>query len=92
MPPIFKIGCYWVFFWSNENQPLEPIYVHVSSGGPNPNATKVWITKPGKCLLCHNRSQIPSVALKNIMRIIEARSDEVIEKWISYFGEIRYYC
>ncbi len=92
MPQIFKIGSYWVFFGSNENQPLEPIHVHISSGGPNPNATKVWITKSGKCLLCHNRSKIPSVALKNIMRIIEARSGEIVEKWISYFGEIRYFC
>ena len=26
MPQIFKIGSYWVYFWANENDPLEPIH------------------------------------------------------------------
>ena len=30
MPQVFKIGSYWVYFWFNENEPLEPIHVHVS--------------------------------------------------------------
>ena len=25
MPQIFRIGAYWVYFWSNENRPLEPV-------------------------------------------------------------------
>ena len=29
MPQIFRIGPYWVYFWSNESQPLEPVHVHV---------------------------------------------------------------
>lgn len=49
MPQIFKIGSYWVFFWANESDPLEPIHVHVCEGVPNANATKIWITKAGKC-------------------------------------------
>ena len=61
-------------------------------GSPQANATKVWITKAGKCLLANNNSDIPSVALRNIMRIIEARSSEVINKWYSFYGEIEYYC
>lgn len=61
-------------------------------GSPQANATKVWITKAGKCLLANNNSDIPSVALRNIMRIIEARSSEVINKWFSFYGEIEYYC
>ena len=32
MPQIFKFGSYWVYFWTNENKPLEPIHVHISSG------------------------------------------------------------
>ena len=32
MPQVFKIGSYWVYFWANENDPLEPIHVHVSQG------------------------------------------------------------
>lgn len=59
---------------------------------PQAKATKVWITKAGKCLLANNNSDIPSVALRNIMRIIEARSTEVVNKWYSFYGEIEYYC
>jgi hypothetical protein len=64
----------------------------VAQGSPVKNATKIWITKTGKCLLCHNNSKIPMTTLKNIMRIIEARSNDVVKKWYDYFGEIRYYC
>ena len=92
MPQIFKIGSYVVYFWSNEGLPLEPIHVHVVQGVPSENSTKIWITKAGKALLCHNNSRIPSRTLKNIMEIIEARSDDVIDKWNNIFGEIRYYC
>lgn len=81
-----------MYFWANENDPLEPIHVHITEGTPNGNATKVWITRAGKCLLCNNNSQIALRVLRNIMAIIEARSEEVIEKWKNFFGEIRYYC
>jgi len=92
MPQVFKIGSYWVYFWANEGKPNEPMHVHVSEGNPSEDATKIWITASGKCLLAHNRSDIPSKALRNIMRIIEARSKEVMQKWISFFGEAVYYC
>lgn len=92
MPQVFKIGSYWVFFWSNESDPLEPIHVHVCQGSPSAGATKIWITQAKKCYLCHNNSKIPSRTLHNIMKIIEARSDEIIEKWSTYFGHAHYYC
>ena len=92
MPQVFKIGSYWVYFWSNESDPLEPVHVHVSEGAPAPNATKIWITRAGKCYLCNNNSCIPSRTLNNIMKIIEARSKEVIQKWQSYFGTVQYFC
>ena len=40
MPQVFKIGSYWVYFWANENEPLEPVHVHVAQGAPSANATK----------------------------------------------------
>ena len=92
MPQVFKIGSYWVFFWSNESSPLEPVHVHVCQGSPRPNATKIWITRAGKCYLCNNNAQIPATTLRNIMQIIEARSAEIIEKWLARFGEISYFC
>ena len=71
---------------------MEPVHVHVSEGSPTQNATKIWITSAGKCLLAHNNSNIPSRVLRNVMRIIEARSQEVVGKWISFFGAAVYYC
>ena len=59
MPRVFKIGGYIVYFWVNENDPLEPVHVHVCEGVPSPTATKIWITRNGGCLLCHNKSKIP---------------------------------
>jgi hypothetical protein len=91
MPQIFRFGQYRVYFWTNENEPLEPIHVHVSTGTPSSNATKIWLTSSGNCLLCHNRSQIPNHVLRNIMRMIEARHNDVVRAWLTYFGEIRYY-
>ena len=92
MPQVFRIGRYWVYFWANEGNPLEPVHVHVAEGSATANATKVWITRAGKCLLCNNNSRIPERTLKNILEIIEARSAEVIQKWHEFFGEDRYFC
>ena len=92
MPQVFKIGSYWVYFWANEFDPLVPIHVHVSQGSPTSNATKIWITKAGKCYLANNNSHIPPKVLRNIMAVIESRSEEVIQKWKDFFGTIDYFC
>ncbi len=92
MPQIFRIGPYIVYFWSNENDPLEPIHVHIATGRASANSTKIWITSSGKTLLCNNASKIPPHDLRKLMRIIEANSTMIIDKWISLFGEIRYFC
>ena len=92
MPQIFRVGSYIVYFWSNENNPLEPVHVHIAEGWASANATKVWLTSSGKTLLCNNNSQIAKRELRKIMRIIEANSKEIIDKWYSQFGELRFYC
>lgn len=60
MPQIFRFGEYWIYFWTNENEPLEPVHIHVAKGAPTANATKIWITSTGHCLLCNNNSRIPN--------------------------------
>lgn len=92
MPQILRIGPYIIFFWSNESNPLEPVHVHVAEGKARPNATKLWLTSAGKVLLCNNNSMIPEKILRNIIRLIEANSKEIIEKWIEHFGDIRFFC
>ncbi len=92
MPQLYKIGSYIIFFWSNENMPLEPIHVHISEGKASANATKIWITSTGKAILSHNSSNIKMQILRKLIRFIEANSKEIEEQWIEHFGEIRYYC
>ena len=92
MPQILRIGPYILYFWSNENNPLEPIHVHVAEGKAIANATKLWITSTGKVIICNNNSQIPDKVLKKIIRIIEGNSDYIIKLWLEHFGGIRYYC
>ena len=92
MPQVFRIGSYSVYFWINEGLPLETVHVHISEGVPCKNATKVWITKTGKTLLCNNNSQIPANKLKIIMEVIEARYKEIVDIWYRKFGKISYYC
>ena len=92
MPQIFNIGPYLVFIWVNEGKPPEPFHVHIAEKRPAKNSTKVWITSSGKCLLANNNSKIPLPVLKNLMRIIETRSKEIILTWNSLFGNVSYYC
>ena len=92
MPQIFRIGAYSIYFWANENDPLEPIHVHVAEGRANANTTNIWITSSGHTVLCNNNSQIPQKELRNIMRVVEANSKTIIDKWYQFFGEIRYFC
>ena len=92
MPQVLRIGPYSVYFWSNENDPLEPIHVHISEGKATADSTKIWITSAGKALLCNNASGIPDKVLRKLIKVVEANSDRIIEEWLNFFGEIRYYC
>ena len=70
MPQVFKVGSYWVYFWSNEGEPMEPIHVHVSKGRPSKNAAKIWLTKSGGCILASNPEHISSKELGTLLEII----------------------
>ena len=92
MPQVLRIGPYSVYFWSNEGKPLEPVHVHIAKGTPEPNATKIWITKTLHCFVCNNNSKIPSHVLNNLFAIIESRAFEIVGTWQERFGEISFYC
>lgn len=92
MPQLLRVGPYSIYFWSNENNPLEPIHVHISEGRASANTTKLWISSTGKVVVCNNNSNIPERILRNLVRIIEANSAEIIDAWLEHFGEIRFYC
>ena len=75
-----------IYFWSNENYPIEPIHVHIAEGTPAKNASK------GGALLCNNNSRIPKSALNFLLRSIEANHKLIVKRWIEHFEEITFYC
>ena len=83
MLSLFSIGGYRMFFRPGEEG--EPVHVHVAKGRPTPDATKLWLTSAGGCVLAHNKGRIPSKDLKAIERIVAAQYDMICREWKSYF-------
>ena len=92
MPQLFRVGNYIVYFWSNEGDPIEPVHVHIAQNHPSANGSKVWITASGKALFCNNDAKIPLNDLRKLMRMIESNSEDIIQRWVEFFGESHYYC
>lgn len=92
LPSIFTVSGYKVFFWSNENG--EPIHVHIAKGKPTSNATKVWLTKSGGCILANNGSDIPRKELNDLLEFISAQFFLICSEWKKFFlvNEIHFYC
>lgn len=92
MPNLFTISGYKIYFWSNEQN--EPIHVHVSKGHPAENATKIWLTKNGGCIIAHNASRIPAHELNQLMEFISAQFFFICSEWKRFFviEEIKFYC
>ena len=92
LPSLFLIGGYRVFFWSNANG--EPIHVHVCKGVPSPNATKLWLTREGGCIVASNGSKIPQATLNELVDIVSAQFFLICAKWKEFFAvdEIEFYC
>lgn len=92
LPSLFSVSGYKIFFWSNENN--EPIHVHISKGKLSPNATKVWLTKNGGCILANNGSHIPDKELRELMDFISAQFFYICAEWKKHFvtDNIDFYC
>ena len=92
MPNLFRVGGYLVYFWSNENS--EPIHVHIARGKPVPNATKIWLTSAGHCVVANNGSHIPQNDLNELLEIISAQFFLICAKWREHFcvDEIKFFC
>ncbi len=92
LPKLFTVSGYIVYFWSNEEG--EPIHVHVSKGKPSPNATKLWLTRDGGCIVASNGSKIPDRELSELMEFISAQFFLICIKWKEFYvtDTIRFYC
>ena len=92
LPNVLRIGSYYVYFWTNEN--TEPVHVHISTGKPVPDSTKLWLTKSGHCIVANNNSQIPDHKLNKLIEIIEDQFFYICNKWVETFGKdtLKFYC
>ena len=91
LPKLFEVGQYTIFFWSNEND--EPIHVHIINGNPSPNATKVWITQSGGCVVANNNGRIPQHDLNDLLDIIPTNFFYICNAWKKHFkAGIKFYC
>ena len=92
MPNLFTVSGYKVYFWANENN--EPVHVHISKGKPTANATKIWITRNGGCIVVHNGSGIPQRELNELMDFISAQFFFICREWKKFFvtDDLRFYC
>lgn len=91
MPKVLTFGPYVIFFWVAENG--EPVHVHVSVKRPEKNATKIWLTSSGGCILAHNNSNIPQKDLRDIMELVSLNHALICDKWKETFqGDISFYC
>jgi len=93
LPSLYRLpGGYRIFFWSNENE--EPVHVHVCKGNPSENATKIWLTSAGACLLAHNASRISKRDLHKIQEFISAQFADICNSWKVHFQakSLQYYC
>ena len=91
MPTILRLGRYVIYFWVDENQPVEPLHVHVALRHPVPNATKLWITSSRDVVVCNNNSRIPEHALRRVIKAVKENIADITEEWRERFGEVRYY-
>ncbi|MCD8039423.1 MAG: DUF4160 domain-containing protein [Lachnospiraceae bacterium] len=92
MPKLFTVSGYIVYFWSNEEG--EPIHVHVSKGKTSPNATKLWLTRDGGCIVANNGSKIPDRELSELMEFISAQFFLICSRWKEFYvtDTIKFYC
>lgn len=92
MPNLFSYLGYSIFFWANENN--EPIHIHVCQGSPTPNATKIWLTKSGDCILANNNSKISNKDLNKLYKAIQSNFFYIISEWKNFYGidEVKFYC
>ncbi len=92
LPNVLRIGSYYVYFWTNENS--EPVHVHISESKPTDNATKIWLTKAGRCIIANNNSKIPEHKLNKMIEIIEDQFFYICSKWTETFGDetLKFYC
>ena len=91
MPSLFAFGPYVIFFWTGEQG--EPVHVHVSIKRPSKDATKLWLTASGGCIVAHNSSQLPERDLRRVTKFVRSNHELICRRWCETFEEdsLRFY-
>lgn len=92
MPQIFKIGSYVIYFQSNEGDPIEPTYIHVSEGVSLKMLLKYGLRKLGGAFYV---TTIPIFLKGNCVTlwILSKHAIQILKKkWYQYFKQLHYYC
>lgn len=86
MPQFLRIGGYYIYFWSNEGTPIEPVHIHVSKN-VSANTTKIWVKENGELELMKESLQIPQKDINRIIKILTPLSKDIVEMWEEYFKQ-----
>ena len=89
MPSLFRFGPYVLFFWTGENN--EPVHIHVAIKRPTKDATKIWLTCSGGCMVANNKSKIPERDLKDLQQFVAANHKYICEQWEHIAGQCTFY-
>ncbi len=89
MPSIGEIFGYKIYFYSNENDPLEPVHVHMGKNMYD-QAAKVWICSDGSIEIAYNHS-IPERQMEKIVDALSIISEDICNTWFQYFDDISYF-
>ena len=92
LPNLFTVCGYKIFFWPDDGS--EPIHVHIAKGKPTPNATKIWLTRAGGCIVANNYGKIADNELNELTEFISAQFFLICNAWKEHFmlEEINFYC
>jgi hypothetical protein len=82
MPVVFRHQGIRFYFFSNEGDPREPIHIHA---GRSDAEAKLWLAPDVQIAesFGYNRSE-----LRELVRIVEQRRDEITRAWHEHFGDI----
>ncbi|MCL2604768.1 MAG: DUF4160 domain-containing protein [Defluviitaleaceae bacterium] len=70
------------------------MHIHVSKRKPSPNATKIWLTSKGRCIVANNNGKIPKSDLYELLDIISVHFFVICNEWKKHFviDSIKFYC
>lgn len=80
MPVVFRYKGYRFFFFSNEENPPEPLHIHVRQGSA---LAKFWVEPEAAVAESYGMN---SSELRELLEVVEQNRELIERKWHEYFG------